>query len=320
MPAGGGYTFQVLGFATPGAAAAGPPGPQASLGVADIAHGAGRWAGGMRIRISGPPVAATVAATGTGTDHVDSGDLQHGVVAALTLTPSAAGPPPGGPAPGNHPPVANADRLVPGKWLAPVAVLANDTDEDGDALTVARVERMTCGRLVIGADRRTIAFEPPAAGCTRRQRGVYVATDGKAESNRASFFVPPLAVAPATGRHHGRTAARRFTVLVHLVYDDGGVRYAVTRGSIVVTTKRGALITRRSANAAGVVTRALTRGMRIHMTAQAVAGDCTQGSPEQLVMKRAGDVTTPASGPDPDNQTLPLPIVQRIACPVPDLP
>lgn len=86
------------------------------------------------------------------------------------------------------------------------------------------------------------------------------------------------------------------------------------------TTRTGALITRRSANAAGVVTLVLTRGMRIHITAQAVAGDCTLGSTEQLAMKRAGDVTTPSAGPDPDNQTLPLPIVRRIACPVTDLP
>jgi hypothetical protein len=49
-------------------------------------------------------------------------------------------------------------------------------------------------------------------------------------------------------------------------------------------------------------------------------GDCTAGSAEQLVLKRDGWVTTPANGPDPDHQTLPLPIVQRIACPVPDLP
>jgi hypothetical protein len=215
--------------------------------------------------------------------------------------------------------VANADRLVLGKWLSPVAVLDNDTDADGDPLTVVRVEKLRCGRLRVEPGRRTVAFIPPRAGCARRQRGVYVASDGKAESNRASLFIPAIGAAPPPAGH-GRRAAARFTVRIHLSYTDGGVRYLVPGATVTLRTPAGGLIGRKRADAKAVAAFTLTRGVRIHLNTQAVVGDCAAGAPEQLFLKVDGYVTTPRTGPDPDDQRLTLPIASRVACPVPDLP
>ena len=90
----------------------------------------------------------------------------------------------------NHRPVANADGVPAKRWDEPVKVLANDTDADGDPLSVARVEKLKCGRLKIEPDKQAISFIVPRKGCARTQRGVYVASDGKAKSNRASLLPP----------------------------------------------------------------------------------------------------------------------------------
>jgi hypothetical protein len=120
---------------------------------------------------------------------------------------------PGG---GNHAPVANADRLPARHWGAAIAVLENDTDADGDRLTVARVEKMKCGRLTISKDRQTVRFVAPRSGCSRRRRGVYVASDGSAKSNRASLFIPVIPPAARAGNHGRRPAPARFSARFHM--------------------------------------------------------------------------------------------------------
>ncbi|MBX9583024.1 MAG: cadherin-like domain-containing protein [Gemmataceae bacterium] len=103
------------------------------------------------------PVGATVARAGTGTIRNDD------------------------PAPANRPPVAVNDtaRTAPGQAVA-VAVLANDSDPDGDPLSVTAVSTPAHGTAVRNAD-GTVTYTP-AAGYTGPDSFTYTVSDGRGGS------------------------------------------------------------------------------------------------------------------------------------------
>jgi hypothetical protein len=185
-PMATGVTFRSLAV-TPATNGVTPPGDQISADWGTIDARGTSWAGGVRFQVeSAVPRTVRVAGTSVGAINFTGNDTERTLFAVLdrtTIAPSASS---------NHRPVANADWIDFGRSGRPTRprVLANDTDPDGDRLKVLRLVRGTrCGklRLVNGVAR----FKAPRAGCTTRQRAIYVATDGKLSSNRASIFVMP---------------------------------------------------------------------------------------------------------------------------------
>jgi uncharacterized membrane protein len=84
----------------------------------------------------------------------------------------------------NHNPVVNGDGVAtqPGVPVT-IAVLANDTDADGDPLTVAGVTQPGHGTATVNAD-GTITYTP-AAGFVGTDTFTYTATDGRGGSGSA---------------------------------------------------------------------------------------------------------------------------------------
>ena len=121
---------------------------------------------------------------------------------ALTTTGGSVSPPPVSPPPVsppppavNHAPVAAADaaRTTPGQPVK-VSVLANDTDADGDALTVAAVGVPMHG-VAVNAGDGTVTYTP-AAGFTGTDSFAYTAADGKGGTATTSVTVTVAATPP----------------------------------------------------------------------------------------------------------------------------
>jgi Ca2+-binding RTX toxin-like protein len=110
---------------------------------------------------------------------------------AATLE-ALAGPPTGG----NSAPVANGDALAATEdtvaVFAALDLLGNDTDADGDTLTIVSVTSGTGGTAELNAD-GTVTFTPTADFNGAANFG-YVATDGEALSAPASATVSVAAV------------------------------------------------------------------------------------------------------------------------------
>jgi hypothetical protein len=104
-------------------------------------------------------------------------DVAYATVGAQGSLTVLYGIPPA--APVNHPPVALADRVsVICDGSIVIAVLANDSDVDGDALKIVGVSKPANGTAKITADGKRIRYEP-----RRRFRGTdqftYTISDGK---------------------------------------------------------------------------------------------------------------------------------------------
>jgi len=138
------------------------------------------------------PVTLTFDATGleagtySTTLAVSSNDANAPVVEVpVTFTVSAV----------NQPPVA-ADDDAETEEGSPVTldVLANDSDPDGDVLTVAEVSTPTHGGAVDNGD-GSITYTP-AAGFTGEDVFTYIVSDGNGESDEATVTVSVRAIHP----------------------------------------------------------------------------------------------------------------------------
>jgi VCBS repeat-containing protein len=88
----------------------------------------------------------------------------------------------------NDPPVASDDSATTQEGTPVVVdVLANDTDPDGDPLTVAIADPPLSGTAVVNAD-NTVTYTP-FTGFTGIDSFTYVANDGLADSNVAAVAV-----------------------------------------------------------------------------------------------------------------------------------
>jgi hypothetical protein len=137
--------------------------------------------------------------TETFTYQVNDG-TENSNVATVTVTVEEPSP--------NNPPVANNDAALTNPATAVViTVLANDTDADGDPLSVTEVTDPANGAVVVNAD-GTISYTPDL-GFTGTDTFTYRASDGTATSNIATVSVTvgaadfPLSGAPAPGTDTG---------------------------------------------------------------------------------------------------------------------
>jgi len=123
-----------------------------------------------------------------------------GLVDALVAVEAANGgtPPPD---PDNTPPVAVDDEaLTTENMPVTIDVLANDTDADGDPLTVANVNYSGAGLVVVNAD-NTVTYTPEAS-FTGTDSFTYTVNDGTVDGNTATVTItvnpavnnPPVAV------------------------------------------------------------------------------------------------------------------------------
>src|SRR5207247_2021246 len=89
----------------------------------------------------------------------------------------------------NSPPVATNDSASTNKnTAATIIVLANDTDANGDALTVANLTRPTSGATVILNSNGTVTYTPKT-GFVGTDTFTYQASDGQSQSNVATVTV-----------------------------------------------------------------------------------------------------------------------------------
>jgi len=110
----------------------------------------------------------------------------HGGTATTSVTVTVVPPP-------NLPPVANADAATTNAGVpVTIAVLANDSDPNGDALTVTGVSAAVGGSAAVNAN-NTVTFSP-AAGFTGAGSFIYSISDGKGGSASAGVSVAVSAV------------------------------------------------------------------------------------------------------------------------------
>ncbi len=136
-------------------------------------------------------------ARGTWLLGVDNYGFFNGVLNSwsMAITPgggSPPAPPPPAPPPPNSPPQANPDSAVTDEDIAvTINVLANDSDPDGDPLTVVSVENLQGGSAVINLD-NTITFTPDA-NFNGWASFTYTISDGQATaSSWVSITVNPV--------------------------------------------------------------------------------------------------------------------------------
>jgi len=99
----------------------------------------------------------------------------------------------------NDPPLARDDQagVAPGEVLAAIAVLANDTDADGDTLSLVSVTQGARGTVSINAN-GTIRYEPAAGFTSGGDQFNYTVQDGRGgtATARVSIMVGHLAAGP----------------------------------------------------------------------------------------------------------------------------
>jgi Big-like domain-containing protein len=149
-------------------------------GVSNALGGTATINGGTTITFQ--PVAGFSGAGSFGYSITDG----HGGTATTSVTVTVVPPP-------NLPPVANADAATTNAGVAvTIAVLANDSDPNGDVLTVTGVSAAVGGSAAINAN-NTVTFSP-APGFTGAGSFVYSISDGKGATASAGVSVTVSAV------------------------------------------------------------------------------------------------------------------------------
>ena len=98
----------------------------------------------------------------------------------------------------NSAPVANNDEVTtPHNTAVIIDVLANDTDPDGDSITLKSVTNGTYGSVSINAGGDTVTYTPNN-GFTGEDNFTYINNDGTADSNEATVTVT-VEAAPVAG-------------------------------------------------------------------------------------------------------------------------
>jgi VCBS repeat-containing protein len=154
---------------------------------------------------------------------------QYSNVATVTITVN----------PLNDAPVAIDDSAATVQDIAVViGVLLNDTDADGDALTVSAKTDGTFGTVVINGDNTTVTYTP-IAGYTGTDTFTYTASDGTADSNSATVTVtvnPPVNEPPVAKNDYVATTVN-VPVIIHLTDNDSDADGTIDPTSVVVMTQ-----------------------------------------------------------------------------------
>jgi len=93
--------------------------------------------------------------------------------------------------PGNTAPVAVNDSDTISCGTAPIVIdlVGNDTDADGDALTITHIDQPQYGTAVINADGTSITYTPDGSGCGKQDTFNYTISDGNGGTATATVTV-----------------------------------------------------------------------------------------------------------------------------------
>ena len=91
--------------------------------------------------------------------------------------------------PVNNPPVAVGDQfVVPCRSTFVLDVLANDSDKDGDPLTIVSITQPSKSTITIGVGGKTLNYTPGAA-CFVNDSFTYTISDGKGGTATATVLL-----------------------------------------------------------------------------------------------------------------------------------
>jgi VCBS repeat-containing protein len=139
------------------------------------------------------------------------------------------------PIPANTPPVAHADIAETFEEKAVVIdVLANDTDSDGDVLSVGSVSTASGGRVANNGSDVTFT---PAAGFVGTAGFSYTASDGEADSPPASVTVvvnPAPVNQPPVANDDTANTGKNVTVAINVIANDVDSDGSIDPSSVAV--------------------------------------------------------------------------------------
>jgi len=151
--------------------------------------------------------------------------VQYSNVATVTITVN----------PVNDAPVAAANASATLEAAAvTIDVLANDSDVDGDPLTVSAVTQGTNGLVVINLD-DTVTYTPNA-GFTGTDTFTYTANDGTADSNAATVTVtvnPDVNIPPVAADDYASTTVNT-PVIINVVANDSDPDGMIDPATVVI--------------------------------------------------------------------------------------
>ena len=84
----------------------------------------------------------------------------------------------------NNPPIARDDAFLITQVITNLNVLANDSDPDGDSLTITAVTQPTIGNVTIAADKKTVTYTKPTT--FNQATFTYTISDGRGGSATAT--------------------------------------------------------------------------------------------------------------------------------------
>jgi hypothetical protein len=186
--------------------------PNDTLHVTTVSQGAG---GAVAINASGT-VTYTPGSTFSGVDTFSYGISDAaGLADSATVTVTVAPAPPA-----NRNPIAANDSAVTNIDTAvTIAVLANDSDPDGDALSISGVSNVVNGTAVVLAGGTSVRFTP-AAGVSGAGSFTYAVSDGLGGTASASVTVAIVNRAPVAGADAATTTQDVAVTLPNLLAND----------------------------------------------------------------------------------------------------
>jgi hypothetical protein len=218
---------------------------------------------------------------------------------ALTATEIAAdmdggviAPPP--PPPVNQAPVAQADALTTSSGtplaLTAALLLANDTDADGDALSVSSVAAAGTAGGSIAATGAGMWSYTPAAGFSGVESFTYAITDGRGGIASGTINVTVTAAAPAPVGVPGLVLALGFDESGGIIAADssGGGRNGTVREAAFVAGKYGNALSFDGVNDWVTVPDSAALDLTTGMTIEAWVRPATLSGWETLVLKERG--------------------------------
>ena len=142
--------------------------------------------GDVRVAADGASVTYTPGPGFTGTDEFTYtvGDGHSGTDTATVVVTVTAPP-----APANRAPVAADDEAETGAGIPmTIRVLVNDTDADGDSLTITDATDGNNGIVVIASHRASVTYTP-SAGFAGEDEFMYTVSDGEGGTDTATVLV-----------------------------------------------------------------------------------------------------------------------------------
>ena len=162
----------------------------------------------------------------------------------------------------------------------PLGVLANDSDPDGDALTIVAVTQPARGTLLIAADSKSLVFEPGAAfehlavGQSDTVTAVYKVSDGHGETRSTSVTInvigtndAPVVSGPVLGTATEDDALSTLDALANASdIDDGTILSVVAPATLPAGVTFDAATNRFTLDASNAAYQSLAQGVTTVVT------------------------------------------------------